>query len=597
MNFWKTFLAALIAVVVGGIITSIISLVFGISILAQLGLSTTVTPERSVLCINLNESITDSQTMTVDLNNINMSSPITVLQAVAAIEYAETDDNIMGICIYQNGMGTVSATNIEELRQAIIRFKRSGKFVVAYDDNYTQSEYYLASVADRISMHPEGGIEWRGMAFNVMFFKGLMDKLNVDVEIFRPTECKYKSAVEPYFLTQMSEANRKQMESLAESMWTSIVNDVAQERGISPEQLKTIANDLKVNNADQAKEYKFVDAIEYEDDLINYLKESGVKLNRQGELNKISLGTYAQNVAMMNPTLNTPSKRSVAIIYADGQIVDGNMVSNGYIYGNTLATLIREARNNDKIKAVVVRVNSPGGSALASDIIWHEMLLLQQKKPVVISMGEYAASGGYYISAPADYIIADKLTLTGSIGVFGMIPNISNLLKNRLGITVDYALTSPEAMPMSYLNPMTERQKEVLLQSIDNTYTTFTSKVAEGRNLTIEQVYNIAEGRVWSGKQAVSNGLVDANGTFHDAIIKAADMADLGDDFTLYEIKTPMTPFEAWLDAMGMMTAKACGIDYNIYGEELKDIIKKNADIFTNNGILMAMPQNIEVNF
>lgn len=597
MNFWKTFLAALIAVVVGGIITSIISLVFGISILAQLGLSTTVTPERSVLCINLNESITDSQTMTVDLNNINMSSPITVLQAVAAIEYAETDDNIMGICIYQNGMGTVSATNIEELRQAIIRFKRSGKFVVAYDDNYTQSEYYLASVADRISMHPEGGIEWRGMAFNVMFFKGLMDKLNVDVEIFRPTECKYKSAVEPYFLTQMSEANRKQMESLAESMWTSIVNDVAQERGISPEQLKTIANDLKVNNADQAKEYKFVDAIEYEDDLINYLKESGVKLSRQGELNKISLGTYAQNVAMMNPTLNTPSKRSVAIIYADGQIVDGNMVSNGYIYGNTLATLIREARNNDKIKAVVVRVNSPGGSALASDIIWREMLLLQQKKPVVISMGEYAASGGYYISAPADYIIADKLTLTGSIGVFGMIPNVERMLKNELGITVDMAATSPSANGMTLVKPMTERQKEVLLQSIDNTYTTFTSKVAEGRNLTIEQVYNIAEGRVWSGKQAVSNGLVDANGTFHDAIIKAADMADLGDDFTLYEIKTPMTPFEAWLDAMGMMTAKSCGIDYNIYGEELKDIIKKNADIFTNNGILMAMPQNIEVNF
>lgn len=597
MNFWKTFLAALIAVVVGGIITSIISLVFGFSILAQLGLSTTVTPERSVLYINLDESITDSQTMTVDLNNINMSSPITVLQAVAAIEHAETDDNIMGICIYQNGMGTVSATNIEELRQAIIRFKRSGKFVVAYDDNYTQSEYYLASVADRISMHPEGGIEWRGMAFNVMFFKELMDKLNVDVDIFRPTECKYKSAVEPYFLTQMSEANRKQMESLAESMWTSIVNDVAQERGISPEQLKTIANDLKVNNADQAKEYKFVDAIEYEDDLINYLKESGVKLSRQGELNKISLGTYAQNVAMMNPTLNTPSKRSVAIIYADGQIVDGNMVSNGYIYGNTLATLIREARNNDKIKAVVVRVNSPGGSALASDIIWREMLLLQQKKPVVISMGEYAASGGYYISAPADYIIADKLTLTGSIGVFGMIPNVERMLKNELGITVDMAATSPSANGMTLVKPMTERQKEVIMESIDDVYDTFAGKVAEGRNLAKDKVFEMAEGRVWSGSQAVENGLADANGTLHDAIIKAADMADLGDKFTLYEIKTPMTPFEAWLDAMGMMTAKACGIDYNIYGEELKDIIKKNADIFTNNGILMAMPQNIEVNF
>lgn len=597
MNFWKTFLAALIAVVVGSIAVSIISLMFGFSILAQLGLSTTVTPERSVLYINLDENVIDSSSVALDLNNINMSSPITVLQAVAAIEHAQNDDNIKGICIYQNGMGTISATNIEEIRQALIRFKRSGKFVVAYDDNFTQSEYYLASVADRVSMHPEGSIEWRGMAFVTVFIKDLLDKLDVSVEIFRPTVCKYKSAVEPFFLTQMSEANRQQLESLAEDMWTTICNDVAQERDINPEQLKEIAKGLRVNNAKQAKEYKLVDVIEYEDDFIKYLEELGVKTNRRGELNKITLGMYAQNVAMANPNLNTPSKRSVAIIYADGQIVDGNMVGNGYIYGNTLAELIRDARLNDNIKAVVVRVNSPGGSALASDIIWREMSLLQQKKPVVISMGENAASGGYYISAPADYIIADKLTMTGSIGVFGMIPNISNLLKNRLGITVDYALTSPEAMPMSYLNPMTERQKEVLLQSVDNIYTTFTSKVAEGRNLTIEQVYNIAEGRVWSGKQAVSNGLVDANGTFHDAIIKASDMADLGDDFTIYEIKKPMTPFEAWLDAMGMMTAKACGIDYNIYGEELKDIIKNNADIFTNNGILMAMPQNIEVNF
>ena len=319
-EFFRTFFAVLLALVVVALLP--IFIIGGL--VGSIEPAAPTVEEDSVLVLNLDESITDSQTMTVDLNNINMSSPITVLQAVAAIEYAETDDNIMGICIYQNGMGTVSATNIEELRQAIIRFKRSGKFVVAYDDNYTQSEYYLASVADRISMHPEGGIEWRGMAFNVMFFKGLMDKLNVDVEIFRPTECKYKSAVEPYFLTQMSEANRKQMESLAESMWTSIVNDVAQERGISPEQLKTIANDLKVNNADQAKEYKFVDAIEYEDDLYSYLIDSGVKVDRKGEIHKISLGEYTNNLTLLNTQLN--DDRSIGIIYAEGQIVDGKEI-------------------------------------------------------------------------------------------------------------------------------------------------------------------------------------------------------------------------------------------------------------------------------
>ena len=224
------------------------------------------------------------------------------------------------------------------------------------------------------------------------------------------------------------------------------------------------------------------------------------------------------------------------------------------------------------------------------------MKLLQESKPVVISMGENAASGGYYISAPADYIIANKLTMTGSIGVFGMIPNISKLLKNRIGITVDYALTSPEAMPMSYLNPMTERQKEVLLKSVDNIYTTFTSKVAEGRNLTIEQVYNIAEGRVWSGNQAVGNGLVDANGGLHEAIAKAANLADLGAEFKLKEIKTPLTPFEAWLESIGMITAKACGINYGIYGKELNSLVKDNLYIFTHTGILMEMPQKIEIN-
>ena len=596
MNFWKTFLAALAAVVIGSGVVFILSLIFGFSLLASFGGETTITQKNSVLYIDLGESIIDSPNVmpTIDINSLSMESSITILQALSALEYAATDPNIEGVCIYQNGLGTISATNIEELRQALLRFKQSGKFVVAYDDNFTQSEYYLASVADRVSMHPEGSIDWRGMACVTVFIKGLLDKLDVSVDIFRPTVCKYKSAVEPFFLTQMSEANREQLESLAEDMWTTICEDVAAQRNIETAKLKSLAANLSVNTPEEAKKHGLINEVEYEDELYKYLEEMGVKSNRRGELHKISLGEYANNLTVVNPQM--AGNQNVGIIYADGQIVDGNEVGSGYIFGNSLAQQIREARLDSSVKSVVVRVNSPGGSALASDIIWREMKLLQESKPVVISMGENAASGGYYISAPADYIIANKLTMTGSIGVFGMIPNISNLLKNRIGITVDYALTSPEAMPMSYLNPMTERQKEVLLKSVDNIYTTFTSKVAEGRNLTIEQVYDIAEGRVWSGNQAVSNGLVDANGGLHEAITKAANLADLGAEFKLKEIKTPLTPFEAWFESMGMITAKACGINYGIYGKELNSLVKDNLYIFTHTGILMEMPQKIEVN-
>ena len=596
MNFWKTFFAALIAVVIGSGVVFVLSIIFGFSLLASFGGETTTTQKNSVLYIDLGESVVDSPNVmpTIDINSLSMESPITILQALSALEYAAQDPNIEGVCIYQNGLGTISATNIEELRQALLRFKQSGKFVVAYDDNFTQSEYYLASVADRVSMHPEGSIDWRGMACVTVFIKGLLDKLDVSVDIFRPTVCKYKSAVEPFFLTQMSEANREQLESLAEDMWTTICEDVAAQRNIEPAKLKALAANLSVNTPEEAKKHGLINEVEYEDELYKYLEEMGVKSNRRGELHKISLGEYANNLTVVNP--QTAGRANVGIIYADGQIVDGNEVGSGYIFGNSLAQQIREARLDSSVKSVVVRVNSPGGSALASDIIWREMKLLQESKPVVISMGENAASGGYYISAPADYIIANKLTMTGSIGVFGMIPNISKLLKNRIGITVDYALTSPEAMPMSYLNPMTERQKEVLLKSVDNIYTTFTSKVAEGRNLTIEQVYNIAEGRVWSGNQAVGNGLADANGGLHEAIAKAADLADLGAEFKLKEIKTPLTPFEAWLESMGMITAKACGINYGIYGKELNSLVKDNLYIFTHTGILMEMPQKIEVN-
>ena len=554
-----------------------------------------------MLCINLDESIADSPATSpmsqFDAGSLSMNSSLTSLQALSAIEHAATDSNIEGIYIYQNGAGNIDISLIEELRNALERFKLSGKFVVAYDDNYTQGEYYLASVANKVSLHPEGSFAWSGIKFSSMFFKGLIDKLNVKVDVIRPTECKYKSAGEPYFLTKMSDANRLQMEVLANSMWTTLVDDVAKSRNLDTERVKAIAYNVDANDAESAKQYGFIDAIEYEDQVDNYLEELGVKRNRDGELNKISLGEYCSANAMFDPSLSLEvSKNKVGIIYAEGQIVDGNTTGDGYIFGNTLANQIRQARLDENIKAVVLRVNSPGGSALASDVIWREVALLKESKPVVVSMGDYAASGGYYISAPADYIYSDRLTLTGSIGVFGTIFNVNDFLSNTLGVTIDSVGTSPNAGGMSLTEPLTERNREIIKESVDKIYKTFTSHVAEGRNLDIEKVYSIAEGRVWSGTDAVNIGLVDANGGLFDAVAKAAELADITNDYQLMEIKLPLSPIELWLQSLTMMTAKSLNIDYNIYSEELNKVIEQNLFIFTNHGVQMVTPLNIEVN-
>lgn len=601
MNFWKTFFAALAALFVGWGITFVLSLIFGFSLLSLFSTPTTPVKERSVLCINLDESIADSPATSpmsqFDAGSLSMNSSLTSLQALSAIEHAATDSNIEGILIYQNGTGSIEISLIEELRKALERFKLSGKFVVAYDDNYTQGEYYLASVANKVSLHPEGSFNWSGIKFSSMFYKGLIDKLNVKVDVIRPTECKYKSAGEPYFLTKMSDANRLQMEVLANSMWTTLVEDVAKSRNLDPERVKAIAYNVDANDAESAKQHGFIDAIEYEDQVDNYLEELGVKRNRDGELNKISLGEYCSANAMFDPSLSLEaSKNKVGIIYAEGQIVDGNTTGDGYIFGNTLAEQIRQARLDKDIKAVVLRVNSPGGSALASDVIWREVVLLKESKPVVVSMGDYAASGGYYISAPADYIFSDRLTLTGSIGVFGTIFNVSDFLSNKLGVTFDSVGTSPNAGGFSITEPLTERNREVIMEGVDKVYKTFTSHVAEGRNLDIEKVYSIAEGRVWSGTDAVNIGLVDANGGLFDAVAKAAELADITNDYQLMEIKLPLSPIELWLQSLTMMTANSLNIDYNIYGEELNKIIEQNLFIFTNHGVQMITPLNIEVN-
>lgn len=608
MDFWKSFGASLLALVVG---TGIIFFIMIASIGGLVALFDTEEPtiaKESILYIDFAEDIIDAPLISplgrLDTANMTFSQPITIMEALAAIENAATDDNIKGICIKIDGAGAVSAANVEELREAIERFKLSGKFVVAYDDSYTQGEYYLASVADQVWLNPEGSLEWSGMGMSTMFYKGLLDKIDAKVEVFRPTDCKYKSGVEPFILTKMSDANRRQMQSLVDAMWNSICDDVAASRNVDVEALKRYARELSITLPEDALNAHLIDAIAYEDELSTLFDAYDVKRNSEGQYSTITLGEYIAMEGFNHPhvsadstaTVDTLGSSLVAIVYADGEIVDGNMYMDGYVFGTRLAEELRAARLSKATKAVVVRVNSPGGSALASEVAWREMELLQREKPVVISMGSMAASGGYYISAPADYIYADNLTLTGSIGVFGILFNLSDTFKNKLGITFDTAATSPAAGGMNMMRPLTAMERKSLERSIDSIYATFTGHVAEGRNMPIEKVLDIAEGRVWCGTEALEHGLVDALGGINEAVGKALELADIDDDYTLYEFTAPLTPFEEWLDSVGMLYAKTWGMDYNIFGNEIREILEESPIIMKNSGIQALMPGNVKVN-
>jgi protease-4 len=438
-----------------------------------------------------------------------------------------------------------------------------------------------------------------------MFYKGAFDKLGIGVEIFRPSSCKYKSAVEPFFLTKMSEANRKQNQEMVDSIWQSICEDIAVSRNIDVETLKSYAANLAVSFPEEALAAGMIDAVDHEDYLFTLYDNYGVKRNENGLFNTTTLADYVSSINTSHLSTSAGNSKSlefetapiVAIIYAEGQIVDGNNYEDGSVYGSRLARELRDARLNDAIKSVVVRVNSPGGSAIASELAWREMTLLQQVKPVVISMGDMAASGGYYISAPADYIFSDKSTLTGSIGVFGMIPNAKNFLTYRLGITFDGVQTSKAAVTPNIFQPVTDIQRKNLTKGVDRVYETFTQHVAEGRNLDINRVLEIAEGRVWSGTMAKEIGLVDAIGGFNEAVGKAVELADISSNYKICEYVAPLTPFEEYLNSMTATYTKSLGLDYNIYGDEMREIIKEIPMVFTHSGIQTRVVGDLKIEF
>ncbi|MBQ1213885.1 MAG: signal peptide peptidase SppA [Tidjanibacter sp.] len=528
-GFFKTFLAALLAVAVVALLPIVILVA---SVSSSMSSEPVVVEPNSVLHVDFGTNIYDSPRMPSFISgsggSFEVVQNLTTLQLIKAFEAAKSDPNIAGVYISPEGVGAIEGTaQIEEYSALINDFKKeSGKFVVAYSESYTQGLYWLASGADRIFLNPEGSFDWRGLASQNIFFKGLLDKLGVEVQIVR--HGTYKSAVEPYITDRMSPANRLQTEKMVGSMWEAMLHDVAQGRNLSPHYLNQHASTLAVSSPEKAVELGFVDQLAYYDEVMAYLAEkSGVEGN---EPNLVSLADYCSTIVEKKISPN-----KVAIIYADGEIIDG-VGGEGIIGSATTADQIRRAREDKAVKAVVLRVNSPGGSALASEVMWRELQLLKAEKPIVVSMGNYAASGGYYISSPANHIIANRTTLTGSIGVFGMIPNGRDALKDKLGVTVDVAKSNPHADMGSLFRPLDKTELGFLQQSVEDVYGTFIGHVAEGRGMTTEGVDKIGQGRVWAGVDAEQIGLVDGFGGLKEALVVAAEKAELGDNYRITEV-------------------------------------------------------------
>lgn len=584
--FLKVFLASLLALVA----FAIVKIFFWGAIIASLFAEEPIeVPESAILRIDMKEAITDAPSRNpmgnFDIMTMSIAPQMTLLNALTAIDAAKSDPRIKAIYINTTGMGGASIAALEELREAVVAFRESGKLVVAYNNVYDQASYFLASAADEVFIHPEGTFNWIGLSLNTMFYTGLIEKLGVEIDILRPTVCRYKSAVEPFFLKKLSAENREQMQTMADDIWEVILGAVSESRGIEPAQLNAYADNLAAILPQEAVEIGMVDGVKYADQMEAYFQ---AKLGVVADDAMISLGTYAQTVSLKS---DDPAKQ-IAIIYANGNVVDGNGPEDA-VYGDALAALLKEAREDEAIKAVVVRVNSPGGSALASDIIWREMTLLQQQKPVVVSMGEYAASGGYYISAPADAIIANRTTLTGSIGVFGILPSLGNALEQNLGITLDGVKTNQSSDMGSGFEPLSKTEHKAMMRSVDRVYERFTSLVAEGRNLTIEQVYDIAEGRVWTGKRAVEIGLADMNGGLYTAIGYAASVANLGTSYQVVEL----TDVDFALAAM--MGSLSADVEQSLYNtlpaaEAVKDMWHAK-QMLTEGGVYTLCPLSVEI--
>ncbi|BDB51855.1 signal peptide peptidase SppA [Flavobacterium ammonificans] len=475
--------------------------------------------ENSVIELNLSQIQYDYAGKFSDpwVTAFSNETQIGLTDVIAAIKAAKNDENIKGISILNN-YSSLGMAQSKAVRDALEDFKKSGKFVMAYANSYSQQDYYLNSVANTIYLNPVGEMEFKGMSSDVLFFKDFQEKTGVKMEVIR--HGKYKSAVEPFLENKMSDANREQITALLNSIWNSVVVDIAKSRNVSVQKLNEIANGLLARTPEMAKAQKLVDIIAYEDVYHNAIKKL-LKVDSKEDYESVSILDYTQN--FITTSIPTDTSDEIAIIYAQGDIESGEGDVNVIGEGSMRRSII-EARDNEDVKAIVLRIDSPGGSALTSDLIWREIELAKKVKPVVVSMGNYAASGGYYIACNASKIFAENNTITGSIGVFGILPNFSGL-STKMGIYSEQVNTHQNAGNYNPFSPIDEKFKAVTLEGVEKVYSTFVSHVAKGRKMTFAQVDAIAQGRVWTGSEALKLGLVDKIGGLDDAITEAARLS------------------------------------------------------------------------
>ncbi|WP_303317782.1 signal peptide peptidase SppA [Flavivirga abyssicola] len=542
---------------------------------------------NSVLELKLNFPIKDyaDKTEFAEYPFLNEDDKNGLFNIIDAINYAATDDKIKGISIANNFINA-GISQTKALRNALLKFKESGKFVVAYSDIYTQKDYYLSSVADTIYMNPVGMMEFKGLYSERLYFKDFQEKTGFKMEVVRFG--KYKSAVEPFLTNEMSDENREQISVYLNGLWNEIKQDISKSRNITSEKLNTIADSLLGRTADLAKRSQLIDRIAYHDEYINDIKNV-LRVKPNDDLETITISDYSIYAA--NKLKSNKSKNKIAVIYAEGDIIYGEGDEKTVGQGIMNASL-KEAREDDKVKAIVLRINSPGGSALASELIWREIELTKKVKPVIVSMGDVAASGGYYIACNADKIIAEPTTITGSIGVFGVLPNGKQLADN-IGINAEQVITNKNAVSYSFFEPLNDEQRAFIKESIVDIYELFTNRVAVGRNMSQDDVKAIAQGRVWTGVDALNNGLVDELGGLDLALQRASEAADI-EDYKIEEFPVYEKDLDQILSDLGLVKAKETILKEEL-GEENYRILKEIKSMSKKKGIQLLFPYSLDI--
>ncbi|HUW05395.1 MAG TPA: signal peptide peptidase SppA [Williamwhitmania sp.] len=585
-SFLKTLLASILGVIIGFVLLFFIFLgVVGAMVAA--GDHTVTIKPNSVLDLKFDRNIVDRASKNpfegIGLFSMRPVKSLGLNDILSNIRKAKDDDNIKGIYLDLNILSAGYAT-AEEIRAALTDFKTSGKFIIAYSDIFSQKAYYLASVADKVYLNPEGELQLLGLRSEILFYKKALDKLGIEPEIIR--HGKFKSAVEPFMLEKMSPENREQQLTYMGSIWNEVAKAIATDRKLTVDAINTMVNNITIRNGKSAVVNGLVDSLMYLDQVKNQLcKLSGV--DKESDLNLVSFDDYTK---VAEPKGKKFHKDKIAVIYASGEIGMGEG-DNSSIGAEGLSNAIADARKDSSVKAIVLRVNSPGGSALASEIIWRELELAKRVKPLIVSMGDVAASGGYYISAPADVIVANPTTITGSIGVFGLMFNVQKAMADKLGITVDVARTHAHSDMLTMYRPLTAEERGVMQAGVEEVYHTFITRVSDGRKMDIAKVDEIGGGRVWSGENAKSLGLVDEFGGLSDAIKVAAKKAGL-DGYRIIELPSQKEPFEQFVEDFSS-EAKVWLLKDELSGTFKQYTTIKN--VLKNQGIEARMPYDVEL--